>query len=139
MKTTRLLLYTVAGANALFFAFHLFLGWQIHRLQLDPALRALMEMLNGGGALSILLIAVTAIVLVREDRPSLSGQLVLGFGAVMYLTRGAAEFIVTPVFHPLIFGICVLGGGLHAWTVFHRGRQPSSGPPAERPLAMASS
>lgn len=71
MKFVRALLIFGAIANALFFCFHLFLGWRIHHLvKLDPGLRSLIEMLNGGGALLILFLAVASLLVAAEPAGS---------------------------------------------------------------------
>lgn len=113
MKTPRLLLQVGGALNALFFLFHLWLGWNIHHWKLPPDLRALLEMMNGGGALALLFLAVGALAFPADVLSTRLGRAVLTLGAALYLLRALAETCVTPVFHPLIFGACLIAGLVH--------------------------
>lgn len=114
MKTARLFLRIGGIANGLFFLFHLFLGWKLHQLQVAPALRALLEMLNGGGALFILFLAYASLARTEEVLASRLGSAVLVLGAALYLLRAAAEFVVAPQASPAIALTCIVTGLLYA-------------------------
>lgn len=113
MKAARTLLLIGGIANALFFLFHLFLGWQLHHLQIAPPLRSLMEMLNGGGALFILFLAYVSLARTDEVLSSRLGTAVLVLGASLYLLRGLAEFVVAPQPTPAIYLTCAATGGMY--------------------------
>jgi hypothetical protein len=113
MKTAQKLLLVGGIANALFFLFHLFLGWQLHHAQVVPPLRSLLEMLNGGGALFILFLTLTSLVLPTEVLTSRLGSWVLILAASLYLLRGAAEFVVAPQPTPVIYATCAVTGSLY--------------------------
>lgn len=112
MKLAKNLLIAGGVLNAVFVLFHVWLGWRIHHMGLPPATRSLMEMLNGGGTLFILFLAVTGLCCAREMCTTRLGQLVLATGGALYLLRAAAEFVVAPRVTPLIVAVCVLAGGL---------------------------
>lgn len=108
------MLLQVGGAlNALFFLFHLWLGWNFHHGKLPPDLRALLEMMNGGGALAILFLAVASLAFPADVLSTRLGRAVLVLGATLYLLRGLAETCVTPVFHPAIFASCLATGVIY--------------------------
>lgn len=123
MKSARSLLLIGGSANALFFLFHLFLGWQIHHLQIAPPLRALMAMLNGGGALFILFLAYVSLFRSGEVLTSRLGQAVLVLGTSLYLLRAAAEFIVPPAPGPAIYLTCAATGAVYLGALL-RSRHP---------------
>jgi hypothetical protein len=115
MKLTRNLLYVGGAASFVFFLFHLWLGWRIHGFaQLDPGIRSLLEMLNGGGALLVLFLASASWLVARAPSPTALGQLVIVLGCTVYLLRAFAEFVVSPRVHPAIFATCLAAGLLYA-------------------------
>lgn len=114
MKTQKLLLNVGGACNALFFLFHLWLGWQFHRAQVAPGLRALLETLNAGGALLILFLAVASLAFARDVLGTALGRAVLALAAALYLLRAAAEFLVTPRLNPAIVAACLVVGLLYA-------------------------
>ncbi|HVU35058.1 MAG TPA: hypothetical protein VHE61_16615 [Opitutaceae bacterium] len=119
MKTPTLLLRVGAAANALFFLFHLWLGWQLHQLtKLDPAIRSLLEMLNGGGAVCLLFLVFASWAVAREletaARPTHLGRIVVLCALVLYAVRAAAEIMIAPRFNPVVFATCIATALLYA-------------------------
>ncbi len=113
MKTQKTLLQLGGALSALFFLFHLFLGWRLHHAQFDAGVRSLLEMMNGGGALLILFLAVASLGFTREVLTTALGRTVLVVAAALYLLRAAAEIVVSPHLSPAIFGTCLLTGALY--------------------------
>ena len=127
MKLARTLLYIGGAANALFFLFHLWLGWRIHQwAQLPAGARPLMEMLNGGGALFVLFLAVASLAFNAEILVTGLGRLVLALGVTLYGLRALAEFVVTPSFTPAIFATCLVTSLLYLGAL---GFKPAKSPP----------
>jgi hypothetical protein len=114
MKIAHVLLRIGGAANALFFFFHLWLGWRVQTLvQIDPGLRSLLEMLNGGGALFILFLAVASLAFSREVLTTNLGRAVLILGTALYLLRAAAEVVVSPHRSQAILATCLVTGVLY--------------------------
>lgn len=134
MQKAKALLIIGGVANGLFFLFHLFLGWQIHRLQIAPPLRSLTEMLNGSGALFILFLTIASLTLPREVLTTRLGSCVLTLAASLYLLRGAAEFVIAPQASPAIFLTCAATGAVYvaalALTRTARGKDLAGSSPA---------
>lgn len=108
-----IVLYTCGVVNALFAAFHIFLGSAIHRLpSLAPGYRALMQALNVGGVLLIAFLAV-AFLACQADLRSRLGRATILLGALLYLTRALGEVVFFPAVNPLIVALCVITGALH--------------------------
>ncbi len=140
MRLAKTLLITGGVINALFTLFHLWLGWRIHHWAvLQPPVRALMEMLNGGGTLFILLITLVSLVAVEETLTTVPGRLVLAGSAALYLLRGLAEIILSTSPSPLIVAVCTVTGGLYVAILVLARRVPAAsrrvaGVPAEATL-----
>lgn len=114
MKTARILILIGGAINALFFLFHLWFGWHLHRLtQVAPALRVTMEMLNGGGALMILFFAAVSLAFGEELLVTRVGRAVLILATAMYGLRAVGEVFLAPTFKPGIFIACALTGALY--------------------------
>jgi hypothetical protein len=113
MKVSKTLLQIGGALSAVFFLFHLFLGWQIHHWNMPVNIRALLEMFNGGGAVFILFLAVASLALTRDVLTTSLGRAVLGLGAATFLFRAIAETCISPVFHPVIFGTCLITGAFY--------------------------
>ena len=114
MKIAKILTLIGGAANAVFFLFHLWLGWQIHKWpNLSPGLLALLEMLNGGGALFILLFAVASLACPADCLTTRLGRTMLVFVTALYCLRALAEIFVSPVFQPIIFIVCLATGLLY--------------------------
>ncbi|ACB75277.1 hypothetical protein [Opitutus terrae] len=125
MKTAKVLLLASGVANGLFFLFHLYMGWQLHHLQVAPGLRALLEMFNGGGALFILFLTYASLLRAEEILTSRLGTAVLVLGSGLYLLRAVAEFVVAPHARPAIYLTCLVTGGLYLGALLlRRSSQP---------------
>jgi len=100
--------------NAVFVVFHIWLGWVLHT---SPAIaahdRPLMEMLNAGGVLFILLFAWVSLGYTEETLSTRVGRLVLFFVFLLYGSRAIEEIVISPAFSPLIFAACLLVALLH--------------------------
>jgi len=111
--TKRLL---IAGGilNALFFLFHVWLGYQIHQLaQVAPPYRALMEALNVGGVLFIFFFAYASLFHGKDLMETGLGRVVLALVAVLYLSRAAGELFLFN-FTAVIFASCLVVGAIYA-------------------------
>jgi hypothetical protein len=119
----RILLRIGGWANALFVVFHVWLGYQIHT---SPGIatgdRPLMEMLNAGGVLFILLFAVGSLCYAKEMLEKKLGRLVLLFVFLLYGSRAVEEIVIAPRFSPGIFVICSLLAGLY-FVLYFRTRE----------------
>ncbi len=94
--------------------FHVFLGWQIHRLQgIADGHRALMEMLNVGGTLMIVFFAVASFTCIEDILATRFGKLFLGLVSAVYLSRAIEEIVISPRFSPIIFAVCLLIGVIY--------------------------
>ncbi|MFT3782283.1 MAG: hypothetical protein QM790_09730 [Nibricoccus sp.] len=114
MKHSENLIRASGLINALFFAFHLWLGWRLHHFaHIQPTVRALLEIFNGCGSLSILFLAIAGLSFAEEAATTKIGQLTLSLGAAFYLTRAALEFLLSPAPSPLIAAICIATGGVY--------------------------
>jgi hypothetical protein len=109
-------LLVVGGVlNVLLALFHFLLGYRIHLLTaVRPEHRALMEMLNAGGALMIVFFAVASLAFAADLLGTRLGKLVLGFVSLLYLSRAAEEIWVATRFSALIFAVCAAIGLLYA-------------------------
>ena len=110
---SKILLVAGGVLNALFFLFHLLLGYQIHHLgQLAPQYRALMEALNVGGVLFIFFFAYVSFFHGKELLETRLGQVVVLLVAALYLSRAAEEFFLFR-FTAAIFGSCALVAAIY--------------------------
>ena len=121
----RILLRVGGVVNALFVIFHMWLGYRIHT---SPGIavgnRPLMEMLNVGGVLIILLFAVSSLCYAEEMLGTKLGRVMLLFVFLFYGSRAAEELIISPRFSPAIFTICALLAGLY-FVLYIRTRKPA--------------
>jgi hypothetical protein len=110
----RILLRIGGLVNAFFVVFHVWLGYLIHT---SPGIaagnRPLMEMLNVGGVLIILLFAVSSLCYVEEMLGTKLGRMMLLFVFLFYGSRAAEEIVISPRFSPPIFVVCALLAGLY--------------------------
>ena len=116
----RVLLRIGGVANALFVVFHVWLGYQIHT---SPGIaagdRPLMEMLNAGGVLFILLFAISSLCYAQEMLETRLGRLVLLFVFLLYGSRAIEEIVISPQFSAAIFVVCALLAGLYLFLFFN--------------------
>lgn len=105
------LLTTGGILNAIFVLFHVWLGYMIH---VNPAIsqadRPLMEMLNVGGLLMILFIAVASLFYKKEMLTTSLGKLVSLLNIALYWSRAVEEIIISPVTKPIILISCIVLG-----------------------------
>jgi hypothetical protein len=95
--------------NTVLALFHVILGWQIHRLQnISAGHRALMEMLNSGGALMIVFFAVASFVCVGDVLTTRLGKLFLGLVFAVYFSRAIEEIVIATHFSAVILAVCLL-------------------------------
>lgn len=120
----RILLRIGGVVNALFVIFHVWLGYHIHA---SPGIaagdRPLMEMLNAGGVLFILFLAISSLCYAQEMLGTKLGRLVLLFVFLLYGSRVIEEIIISPRFSPAIFIVCTLLAGLYL-VLFFRTAKP---------------
>ncbi len=120
----RILLRIGGVVNAFFVIFHVWLGYRIHT---SPGItagdRPLMEMLNAGGVLFILLFAVSSLCYAEEMLGTRLGRVVLLFVFLLYGSRAVEEIIIAPQFSPAIFIVCALLAGLYS-VLYFRIRNP---------------
>jgi hypothetical protein len=111
-------IFTICGViDAVFAAFHLYLGWTIEHLpSVTPGLRAFMHALNLGGFIYLVFLAV-AFLACQADLRSRLGRATILLGALVYLTRALEEFVLFPRVGWMVFGLCAIAGFLHvsAW------------------------
>jgi hypothetical protein len=127
MKLARILLLIGGVTNAVFFLFHLWLGWQIHRWTgLPPGARTLMEMLNGGGALFILLLAVASLACATDTLTTWLGRCVLLATGALYGLRAVAEVGMAVRAQPAIVATCLAASALYfaIWILAQRSAAP---------------
>ena len=118
MKTPAVLLRIGGAANVIFFLFHLFMGWQLRGMtRVGPEVRSLLEMLNGGGALFMLFLAVASLVYPAETLTTRLGRAVLVSATALYLLRALAEVLVAPRMSPAILGTCLCTGLVYLITL----------------------
>jgi hypothetical protein len=99
--------------NLLFAAFHVFLAVAISRCQLPPEALALMKMLNYGGSIFILFMAVSMLFLASDVVATKLGRMVVLLGAATYIVRAIEEVLIAPHANPLILATCAIVGLLH--------------------------
>jgi len=125
MKTPAVLLRIGGAANAIFFLFHLWMGWHLHGLtKFGPEIRSLLEMLNGGGALFLLLLAVVSLACTTEMLTTRLGRTVMASAAALYLLRALAEVVVTPRCSIAILGTCLFTGLVYLIALLLADRTP---------------
>jgi putative effector of murein hydrolase len=106
----------IAGGilNALFFLFHIFVGYRIQRLtELAANYRALLASFNIAGALFILFIVYASFLHHNDLLETRLGHALLAFASLLYLSRAAEEFILFK-FDAAVFGSCLPVGALYA-------------------------
>jgi len=102
------------AANALFFLFHLWLGWYFHRLPgLPPFVRSVIEMLNGATALFMLFLAIASLAYATEVLATRLGLLMLVTACALFGLRALAEIFVAPTFSTPIFVTCLVTSALY--------------------------
>jgi hypothetical protein len=95
--------------NSFLAAFHVLLGYRIHMISgVTPDLRALMEMLNAGGALMIIFFAVGSLGFASDVLGTRLGKLFMCLVVALYVSRAVEEIVLSPRFSAIIFGVCVL-------------------------------
>ena len=127
MKLARTLLLIGGVTNAVFFLFHLWLGWQIHRWAgLPPGARVLMEMLNGGGALFILLLAVASLACATDTLTTWLGRCMLVATGALYGLRAVAEVGLAVRAQPAVIATCLAASALYfvIWILARRVTEP---------------
>jgi len=120
------ILLRVGGVvNAMFVIFHVWLGYHIHA---SPGIaagdRPLMEMLNAGGMLFILLFAVSSLCYAQEMLGTKLGRLMMLFVFLLYGSRAIEEIVISPRFSPSIFTVCALLAGLY-FVLYFRTHKPA--------------
>jgi len=133
MKLAKTLLLIGGIANALFFLFHCWLGWQLHGwAALPPAARVLMEMLNGGGAGLVLLLAVASFACTADMLTTRLGHCVLAATAALYGLRGVAEIFLAPRIQPAVVAACLAVSTLYVAVLVcaRRALAPAAAPTA---------
>lgn len=124
----RILLRVGGAVNAFFVIFHVWLGYIIHT---GPGIaagdRPLMEMLNVGGVLIILLFAIASLCYVEEMLATKLGRLLLFFIFLFYGSRAAEEIVISPRFSALIFVVCALLAGLYLALYSRTHNKPQKG------------
>jgi hypothetical protein len=120
-------------ANGAFVLFHAWLGWQIHRWPgLAPQARVLLELLNAGGALFLLLFALTPFFCANDLLTTRLGRWVLSFVVLIYGSRAVEELVLVPRFSWAIFTTCCAMALLYL-AILLRARRPYVPPIAAAP------
>jgi len=123
----RALLVVGGVLNCLLAAFHVWLGVQIHTMAgLAPGQRALMEMLNAGGTLTITFFAIASLGFAGDVLTTRLGALVLGVVAAFYLSRAIEEILISPDFSAVIFGVCLAIAGFYLVLLVGSFRRPAA-------------
>jgi hypothetical protein len=120
----RLLL--VGGSfNAFFTVFHIWLGWQIQLLPgLLPEIKALMQMLNVAGILTIAFATFASFFCVEDLVGTSLGRATIILVALFYAIRAAEEIILAPEFSPVIFGVCLVVAMIYTLAIAGAIRKP---------------
>jgi hypothetical protein len=109
--------------NSLFALFHVFLCWQIHQITgLQPAIKALLEMLSIGGTLMIFFLALASLMYPADLLVTRLGRMVVVLAFAVYASRALEEITLTTRFSPLIFGSCLLVAAVYLPCLFARTR-----------------
>jgi hypothetical protein len=105
----KLLLRTGGVINALFFLFHIWLGWRIwHWTGVPEGLRALLEIFNVGGALFIAFFAYASLLRTKEVLETGLGRSVGVLVILLYAARVASEFVFQPKVQPAVVIACLV-------------------------------
>jgi len=116
---SRALLITGGVLNSLLAVFHVFLGHSIYRIRdVAAGYRALMIMLNAGGTLFIVLIALASLALTKDMLTTKLGKLVTLFTFLLYASRALEEVTVSTQFSITIFGTCIVISAIYAVLFF---------------------
>ena len=110
----RTLIVVGGWLNAGFILFHIFLGWQLHRLAVTPGLRGLLETFNLGGALMIAFFALVSVAFPDELLDTRVGRSALWLIVLVYATRALAEPLFMPRTRPVIVAVCLLVAAVYA-------------------------
>lgn len=109
----KVLLVLTGVLNLLFGVFHVFLGYQIHSwIALSDHARGIMQACNIGCTLLVFFLAYVCLVRGKELMSTGLGGAVLGLGTLIYLSRGAEEFVLFEG-NLAILGSCLAAGLLH--------------------------
>jgi len=111
--------------NAFFTVFHIWLGWQIQLLPgLLPEIKALMQMLNVAGILTIAFATFASFFWVEDLLNTGLGRTTIILVALFYATRAMEEIILSPEFSPVIFGVCILVAMIYMLAIAGSVRKP---------------
>ena len=124
----RILLIVGGAINSLFFLFHIYLGFQLHRVtQLTSGQRGLLEAFNISGALFILYFVVASWFMQSDLLGTVVGKTTLVLAAVLYLSRAGEEFVLFQG-NLAIFASCLLTGLIYGALFIMAMRQRASAP-----------
>lgn len=111
--------------NAFFTVFHIWLGWQIQLLPgLLPEIKALMQMLNVAGILTIAFATFASFFCVEDLVGTGLGRATIILVALFYAIRAAEEIILAPEFSPVIFGVCLVVAMIYTLAIAGTIRKP---------------
>ncbi|HEY5553113.1 MAG TPA: hypothetical protein VIK52_14565 [Opitutaceae bacterium] len=120
----KILLRTGGIINALFFVFHIWLGWRIwHWTGVPEGLRSLLEIFNIGGSLFIGYFAYASLCRTAEMLESGLGRSLSVLVILLYGTRAAAEFVFQPKAQPAIVAACLVVTAVYLAVLLLRPRQ----------------
>ena len=115
---SKALLVVLGIINLLFVGFHVFLGYRLHMLTGVPdGVRGLLETFNACCSLVIALLAYAFLTRSKDVLSTGLGAAVLTFGALLYFSRAAAEYIWLAGSLPIAL-VCITVGLLHALALF---------------------
>jgi hypothetical protein len=125
MMQRRLLL--IGGIlNAVMTIFHVWLGYQIHRITgISVELQALMEMLNAGGTLLILFFAVGSLAFPTDVLTTRLGRSFLVLVVVLYFSRAVEEVLLSPSISFAIIGVCIAIAVVYAIPILKKEGTPA--------------
>jgi hypothetical protein len=108
MKITRTLLYIGGAANALFFVFHAWLGWNVWQwTEAGAGVRWLLETFNIACALCIGFFAYASLRYPTEMAETALGRGLSVLIVLLYGARAAGEFSSAPRVQPAVFVVSV--------------------------------
>lgn len=108
--------------NAFFALFHGLSAYGIQRAPgLDPAVRALLQMLNAGVILVLVFAAFVSFARGRELLTTGIGRATSVLVALFYGVRAVEEIVLSPSFSPVIFGTCLLVAAVYTALTFMAG------------------
>jgi len=110
----RRLLLTGGILNALLALFHVYLGYQIQLMPgVSEGVRALMQMLNVGGIITVALLAAGSLACPDDMLGSRLGRLFSAAAVLYYASRAVEEVILSPRFSPAIFVVCLFVAAIY--------------------------